>query len=155
MAQAWTCPDCGRQFGKANQGHTCSPGLTIDEYFATGPPHERPIFEAVMKHVSKACPDTHVEPVQVGIFFKRGPTYAELRPRDRWVTLSLGLSQKVVHRTIARKVVDYNGRWYHYFNLRAPDDVDDDIRAWLSEAYERAAQPSSRDGKPKSGKRSG
>mgnify|MGYP003340231538 CR=1 FL=1 len=26
----------------------------------------------------------------------------------------------------------------------APDDVDDDIRAWLTEAYERAARPSRR-----------
>ena len=30
----WTCPECGRQFGKPRQGHTCSPGLTLEAYLA-------------------------------------------------------------------------------------------------------------------------
>jgi hypothetical protein len=41
--------------------------MSVDEYFSTGPAHERPIFEAVMRHVNSLGP-VHVEPVSVGIF---------------------------------------------------------------------------------------
>ena len=41
----WTCPECGRQFGRTNQAHECAPALSIEEYFSTGPEWERPIFE--------------------------------------------------------------------------------------------------------------
>ena len=54
------------------------------EYFATGPVHERPVFEAVMAHVETLGP-VHVEFVSVGIFLKRARTFAELRPMERWV----------------------------------------------------------------------
>src|SRR6266576_3484544 len=72
----WTCPDCGRQFGRHRQSHECAPAMSIDEYFSTGPPHERPVFEAVMAHVDGLGP-AHVEPVSVGIFLKHGRRFAE------------------------------------------------------------------------------
>lgn len=131
---AWTCPECARQFGRAKQSHMCSPGLTIEEYFSTGPAHERPIFDAVMAHMQTVGP-VHVEPVQVGIFLKRARTFAELRPKDRWVALSFSLAREVRHRTIVRKVMPYGGRYFHVANVVIPGDIDDDIRAWLTEAY--------------------
>ena len=131
---AWTCPDCARQFGRAKQSHMCSPGLTVEEYFSTGPAHERPIFDAVMAHMRTVGP-VHVEPVQVGIFLKRARTFAELRPKDRWVALTFSLDHEARHRTIVRKVMPYSGRYFHAANIASPDDIDDDIRTWLTEAY--------------------
>ena len=43
----WVCPKCQRQFGRAKQSHECSPAMTLDEYFSTGPERERAIFEVV------------------------------------------------------------------------------------------------------------
>ena len=108
--------------------------MTLDEYFSTGPPHERPIFEAVMEHLDTVG-EVHVEPVSVGIFLKRAQTFAQLRPKDRWVALSFSLPRKVEHERITRKVVQYHGRYYHVANMRGPEDLDDRLRAWLSEAY--------------------
>ena len=132
----WRCPECGREFGRARQGHECAPGLTIEEYFASGPAHERPIFEVVNAHVVSLGDDVLVEPVQVGIFYKRSRTFAQLRPRDRWVALSFGLRRRVTHPTITRKVVEHSGRFHHVANLRSPDDFDDRLRDWLAEAYD-------------------
>jgi hypothetical protein len=108
--------------------------MSLDEYFSTGPAHERPVFEAVMAHVATLGP-VHVEPVSVGIFLKRAQTVAELRPRDRWVALSFFLDRVVEHDRIVRKVVEYHGRHYHVANLRGPEDLDDRLRGWLTEAY--------------------
>jgi hypothetical protein len=108
--------------------------MSLDEYFSTGPAHERPVFEAVLAHVATLGP-VHVEPVSVGIFLKRAQTFAELRPRDRWVALSFSLPRVVQHDRIIRKVVEYHGRHYHVANLRGPEDLDDRLRAWVTEAY--------------------
>ncbi len=108
--------------------------MSVEEYFSTGPAHERPIFDAVMAHVSTLGP-VHVEPVSVGIFLKRAQTFAQLRPRDRWVALSFSLSRTVQHERIVRKVVEYHGRYWHVANLRSPDEFDVRLRGWLTESY--------------------
>ena len=33
----WTCPRCDREFGRANQAHTCVPGGTVADTFAGRP----------------------------------------------------------------------------------------------------------------------
>ena len=109
----------------------------MEEYFSTGPAHERPVFEAVLAHLRSIGP-VHVEPVSVGIFLKRAQSFAQLRPRDRWVALSFSLDRRVDHPLIVRKVIPHGGRYYHVVNLTGPDDLDDDIRAWLTEAWEAA-----------------
>lgn len=132
--ERWTCPECGRRFGKVRQGHECAPALTIEEYFTTGPPHERPVYEAVRSHLD-TLPDVYTEPVSVGIFFKRSRTFAQLRPMQRWVALGFILSRRLDHDRLPRKVVSEGNRYWHVVNLKSPDEVDDLIRDWLTEAY--------------------
>jgi predicted transport protein len=130
----WTCPSCGRRFGKAHQSHDCAPALSLEEYFETGPAHERPVYEAVRAHLD-TLDDVYTEPVSVGIFFKRSRTFAQLRPKQRWVALSFVLPRKLEHPRLARKVIAQGNRFHHVVNLRAPDDVDGLVRDWLTEAY--------------------
>ncbi len=108
--------------------------MSLEEYFSTGPSHERPIFEAVMEHLDTVGP-VHVEPVSVGIFLKRAQTFAQLRPKDRWVALSFALPRREQHPCITRKVIEYGGRYWHIANVRSPDDLDHRLRGWLTEAY--------------------
>jgi uncharacterized protein DUF5655 len=130
----WTCPECARRFGRRGQSHECAPALSIEDYFSTGPEWERPIFEAVRAHLD-TLDDVHVEPVSVGIFFKRGKTFAELRPRVRWAALSFVLPAPVAHPRITRRIDVTASRAWLETRLRGPDDVDDQVRDWLTTAY--------------------
>ena len=130
----WTCPACDRRFARNNQTHVCEPAMTLDEYFATGPPHERPVFEAVLAHLTTIGP-IHVEPVAVGIFLKTSGSFVELRPKQRWVALSFPLPRRVDHPLIARKPIDAGERVYHVVNLATPDDLTEPVRDWLTESY--------------------
>ena len=125
----WTCPDCDRRFGKRNQGHECAPAMTLDDYFSTGPERERPIFEAVWAHLDGLEDDdgntVYVEPVSVGIFFKRRRTFAQLRPMTRWVALSFNLNRKLTSTRLSRKVIEHGGRHYHVVNIREPEEIDE------------------------------
>ena len=131
---AWTCPKCRRQFGRKGQSHECSPAMSLEEYFSTGPERERPIFEAVLRHVETLGP-VHVEPVSVGIFLKRSRTFAELRPMQRWESLSFGLPRRIVHGRITRTITGSGPGAYHYVRLYGPEDVDGQVCDWLTEAY--------------------
>ena len=108
--------------------------MTLEEYFATGPPFERPVFEAVMAHLDTLGP-VHVEPVSVGIFLKRSRTFAELRPMTKWVAVSFALTRTIQSARIARKVIDTGRSKYHVVNVRGPDEVDEVLCEWLTEAY--------------------
>ncbi len=133
-ATGWTCPDCGRLFERTGQGHDCAPGLSIEEYFETGPTHERPVFEAVMSHVQSLGP-VHADVVSVGIFLKNPRKFAELRPMQHWVAISFPLSRRATHRTITRKVNLYGSKFWHVANVATPDDFDEALRDLLTEAY--------------------
>jgi hypothetical protein len=130
----WICPECGRLFGRVAQSHDCSPGLTLEEYFETGPLHERPIFDAVMAHV-ETLGSVHADIVSVGVFLKNPRKFAELRPKDKWVAVSFSLRRRASHPTITRKVVEYGNRYWHVANVRSAEDVDADLLDLLTEAY--------------------
>jgi len=78
--------------------------------------------------------------VSVGIFFKRGRTFAQLRPMTRWVALSFLLGRTLEHPRLARKVLHQGTRHHHVVNLRSSDEVDDVVRAWLTEAHAEAGR---------------
>jgi hypothetical protein len=130
----WMCPTCKRRFARNRQSHECAPAITLDDYFATGPAHERPVFEAVHAFAVTLGP-VHVEPVSVGIFIKKTGSFIELRPMTRWVALSFSLPRRVSHPAIARKPIETGSRFYHVVNLRSPDHLTDDVKGWLAESY--------------------
>lgn len=131
---AWVCSECGRRFGRAGQSHECSPALRLDDYFATADERERPVFDAVLAHLH-SLGDVHVEPVAVGIFIKRDGSFVELRPMTKWVALSFPFPRRIQSARIARKPVLAGARWYHVVNLLDSNEVNDEVRDWLTEAW--------------------
>ena len=129
----WMCEACGREFGK-RQAHVCIPPLSIDSYFAVRPPVERLIFEAVRQHLTSLGP-VIVEPVNVGVLFKGIRTFVELRPKRKWVDLGFGLERRLEHPRISRATRTNTARTYHGVHLRGPEDVDDQVREWLTASY--------------------
>ena len=130
----WACEACGREFGKVRQAHVCAPAMPLDAYFAGRPPADREIFEAVATHLRSIGP-VIVEPVSVGILFKRRRTFAELRPRARGgFTLSFGLNRRVEHPRITRTTRTKTAATYHGVHVRSAEDIDEQVRAWLTES---------------------
>lgn len=112
--------------------------MTLEEYLASGPPHERPVVEAVLAYVDTLGP-VHVEPVSVGVLLKLGRTFAEMRPMTRWEALWFSLSRDLDNPRVARRIRGSTARTYYAVNLRRPDEVDGQVRDWLAEAYLEAS----------------
>jgi hypothetical protein len=131
----WVCPNCEREFASANQAHVCVPGITVSDQLARHPGWVREIYGAVIDHLSSLGP-VHEDAVNVGIFLKSDRKIAEFRPRVRSVLLSVYLPYELTDPRIARALPVASGRIAHMINLTSADEVDDQLREWLSEAYD-------------------
>jgi hypothetical protein len=136
----WRCPKCDREFGRARQPHVCVPGTTVDESFAGRPPGHRLIYDAIAAHVDTLGP-VHEDAVGVGVFLKHGRTFAQVRPKARAVTLWLFLPRPLDDARVSRSERVSSDRYGHVIKLSDPGDVDDQLRAWLTEAYDAAGEP--------------
>lgn len=113
----------------------CNPGLSLDEYFETAQPWERPIFDVVSTHLT-GLGEVIVDPIAMGIMFKNGPMLCELRAKTKWTALGFSLRRRLESGRLSRKVVDYNnGKYFHVINLTDASLIDDEILGWLTEAY--------------------
>jgi hypothetical protein len=130
----WTCPRCDREFAAARQAHTCAPGGSVEDSFSGPAARFRAAYDAVVAHLETLGP-IHEDAVTVGVFLKSDRKIAELRPRARSLALMLSLPRTVEDPRITRVVSSSPGRVFHLIPLRSPDDVDDQVRAWLTEAF--------------------
>lgn len=136
--QRWICPKCDREFVRPNTSHVCIPGCTVEDTFA-GRPEQRPIYDAVVAHVRSLGP-VHEDAVQVGVFLKVRAKLAELRPKSRWLLLTLVLPRPLSGPRFAKVLQTAADSYVHFIKLASVDDVDDELRNWLSEAYHAAGR---------------
>jgi hypothetical protein len=129
----WTCPQCDRSFGRTGQSHVCLPVMLVDEYFRDRPPHEREIYDAVVGHL-QSVGTVDVEAATVGILVKRRRTFVELRPKQKWVELSIMLTRPIDDPRVSRRITVSRGHTAYFFRLRNAADVDDDLRELLTES---------------------
>ena len=133
----WTCPRCDREFGRAHQSHTCLPGNSVALTFAGRPPEQRAIFDAILEHLTALGP-VHVDAVQVGVFVKSDRKLAELRPKSKWLACTIYLPHPIDDPRVARVIRTSSVRVVSEVKLRTVADVDEQLRAWLTEAFAEA-----------------
>lgn len=125
------CPECEREFAVPGQGHFCLPGTTVDGAI---PPRFRATFAAIVAAVEEVGP-VHLDAVSVGVFLKADRKLAEVRPMARALSLNLFLPREVDSPRIARTMRTSQERVLHMVRLTDPAQVDDEVRAWIAEAY--------------------
>lgn len=134
----WLCPQCDRQFERAHQSHVCVPGCTVEECFAPYPATWREIHDRLMDHLESLGP-IHADVVRVGVFVKQVRKLAEIRPKARSLSLTMAMPRTIEDDRIARVYPTSGDRHWHFIKLTDPDDVDNQLRDWLTEAYDAAS----------------
>ena len=137
MSSRWTCPRCDREFERARQAHTCVPGCTVEQTFAGREPWLRAIYDAILAHLN-TLGDVHEDAVKVGVFLKCERKLAELRPRSRDLLVYLFLPRPLDDPRLACVFGTDGPRVVHRLRLRAVSEVDDDVRTWLTLAFDHA-----------------
>jgi hypothetical protein len=131
----WRCPTCGQTFVSRNMPHSCQV-VELDSHFAASEPRVRAAFDAYLAAVRELGPVT-VNATKSRISFQERMRFAGVeRPRRRHLNATFVLTRPVESDRLAR--VEYVPPYYyvHRLRLERPEDVDDELKAWLAEAYE-------------------
>jgi Domain of unknown function (DUF5655) len=134
----WTCPRCGRGFANRNQTHTCGLG-SLDAHLAGRDPEVVAIFWRLVELAERNGPVT-VLPEKTRVAFQVRMSFAAVIPRRRWVDGHVVLARRLEHPRF-RRVESFSPRNHvHHFRLARLDEVDDEVAAWLAEAYQVGEQ---------------
>jgi hypothetical protein len=129
----WQCDKCGREFANRNQSHACG-RYPLDAHFHGKPPEIRALFDAVVAAI-RAIGPVRILPEKTRIAFQVRMSFAQVTPRQRWLDGHLVFA-RCIESPRFRKVETFSPRNHlHVFRLCAPQEIDDEFRAWLAEAY--------------------
>lgn len=95
----------------------------------------KPIHDAIIKHVQTYGGDLDVAPKKTSVSLRRKKQFALIQPSTK-TRIDLGINLKGVE-PIGR-LESMSGMCTHKVRLSAVEDFDDDVKAWLDQAFERA-----------------
>ncbi len=138
MTPLWTCPRCRRRFANRNQSHACG-RHDLAHHFAGKPPIVRALFNAVRREV-RACGPVKVLPEKTRIAFQVRMSFAQVTPRADRLDGHVVLARRHARPRFV-KIESISPRNHvHHFKLHGIEEIDDEFRSWLREAYEVGAQ---------------
>jgi len=132
-ARLWRCAACGRFFANRNQSHACG-RFTLAHHFRGKPPGIRVLYKEVVAAI-RAIGPVRILPEKTRIAFQVRMSFAQVTPRRQWLDGHLVLARRVEHPRF-RRVQTFSPRNHlHAFRLTHADEIDDQFRSWLGEAY--------------------
>ena len=129
----WRCAKCRRAFANRNQSHACG-RYTLAHHFRGKPPAIRALFNAVVAAVRANGP-VRILPEKTRIAFQVRMSFAQVSPRRGWLDGHVVLARRLEHPRFRRLETFSPRNHLHAFRLAASDEVDEDFRAWIAEAY--------------------
>ena len=134
----WRCPTCGRPFANRNQSHACGVG-DLDALFARAEPSVRATFDRVVE-AARRCGPLDVVPEKTRVALQVRMSFAAFQPRPRWLDGHVVLARELPSPRF-RRIETFSARnVLHAFRLHAAAEVDEEVEAWLAEAYRVGAQ---------------
>ena len=130
--RAWTCPRCERPFA-TRRAHVCEPGMPVEYWLAERPDGQREAAAAIIE-LARGIEGVTVEAVSIGVLIKRQRSIIELRPKTKWLQLSVIAPRPLAASATAQvsRVVEWGKDMTAYFvRLTSPAQIDRAMRAWL------------------------
>lgn len=116
-------------------------------FFFEKSPGALSLYQALEEKLQAALPDMtlKVGKSQISFYLRHQFGCASLlavrRKKDLpspYLTVTFGLAYPVEHPRIAVKTEPYPNRWTHHVVIGSPEDVDEELLAWLKEAAQFA-----------------
>ena len=133
----WTCPRCGRQFVHRNQAHSC--GQFTVEQLLEGKPLEMVELYDRLAGLIQRCGEVVIAPTKTRVLFKVRTVFASVAVSKNWLDVVFVLGRRLKHRRIKKAQEEYPGI-VHSLRIEKAEDLDDDLRSWLQEAYDYRKQ---------------
>jgi len=140
----WTCPRCRRHFSHRNQAHSCGQ-FTVEQLLDGKPPEMVELYEQLAEVIQR-CGEVVVAPTKTRVLFKVRTVFASVAVSKHWLDVVFVLGRRLKHRRIKKAQQEYPGI-VHFLRIEQAEDLDDDLAAWLQEAYDHRQQKDQRGSK--------
>lgn len=107
---------------------------TVDHLFSGKDPIVQATYEELLSSLHTLGPFT-VEPKKTSIHLVRSSGFAGVHPRKGYLYLNLRLDRALSGSRLARTEQVSKNRWHNEIRLDSPEQVDEELRGWLQEAY--------------------
>lgn len=124
---AWTCPDCGKGFARADQPHSCR---VAEDAFAGKPAWMREAAEAI----AKKLPGARVEPNAGGWHYAGKSTFAAAKPKAKALRIEFFLDGEIKGPRIVKVERLGPTRIAHHVDLTGQPDAE--LLGWLKTAHD-------------------
>jgi hypothetical protein len=106
----------------------------VDSHFSGADPQVRQVFDAIVAATTALGPfDILAEKTRIA--FHARMSFAAFTVRRHWLDGHVVLARQVSSPRFRRIEVYSRANVVHAFRLVRPEEVDDEVRAWLAEAY--------------------
>ena len=134
----WTCPACGQSFVGRNMAHSCV-RLSEDDFFAGRAP-QRALYHALRDFAERFGPIT-VNINKTRISFQARARFVSVNRVTRdGLACHIWLKRRIDSPRFSRIEHFPPGDYVHNFKLTDAAELDDEMAAWLAEAYEVGMQ---------------
>ena len=131
--QLWKCPECGREFRRAKQWHSCA-AKGLAEHFRGRDPHLRGVFDMLVSKLRKLGP-VKVDPVKTSINLTAGRHFAGVTVRGTFLRVGFFAPKRIVDPRIVHVERVGPNLFGHSVVVESIADVDGQLLAWLADAY--------------------
>ena len=130
----WACPECGRKFAKAKQGHVHG-SWSVDEHLAGRPSSSLEVYDRFVELLATFGPFEYA-PTKKQIGFQTIRIFAGVRVTDRGLEGYLDLARKEESTRFHHVAPFAKGLWVHHFVVGDPGALDDEFAGWIGESVE-------------------
>lgn len=130
----WSCPKCGAKFVTRNMWHSCGEA-TIDDWKARMGPNARKLYDRFETLIAN-CGEYDIGPAKTRIAFLARVRFAGITSlSERGMTCSFALPQPLRSDRFAKVRQVAPEWWVHRLRITDPEQLDDEVQAWLRESY--------------------
>ncbi len=133
QAALWTCPECGRPFANRNQVHSCS-RYTLAEHLQGKSPLAVALFRDFEKIVRR-CGPVLVVPEKTRVAFQVRMSFAAVSLRRDALVGHVVLARRLENPRFTKIETFSPHNHVHSFAFHSPEELDEEVMAWLREAY--------------------
>jgi hypothetical protein len=130
----WTCPKCGARLVGRNMWHACG-DYSVEGFLAGRGARARALFARFVDLV-ESCGPVLAAPAKTRVaFMVRVRFCAVERLSEGSLRAEFGLPYALDSPRIAKVQELIRGWHVHWFTVRSPDELDDEVRGWLCRSY--------------------
>lgn len=128
----WACPDCGRQFERKGQPHSCKP-FDLKLHFE-GKEKGKLLYEKLKEAITKQVGRFKVESLECCIHFVSTFTFAAVKIMKEKIRVDFSLDRKIKSKKIAKEVQMSVNRFLYYIDIANENEIDHELLELIEEA---------------------